>query len=144
MPSTEWWTQKHNGPGLSYELGIAIHQQKLVWVKGPQRPKGGCDLETFQAPNGLKSKIPAGKKVVADRIYKDPVCSIRNPRDSKELKEFKRRARARHETFNGRLKSFKVLAETFRHDVEKHRPVFEAVCVITQYEIENGHPLFDV
>jgi hypothetical protein len=49
-----------------------------------------------------------------------------------------------HETFNGRLKNFSVLAEKFSHGHEKHKCIFEAVCVITQYEIENGHPLFDV
>jgi hypothetical protein len=35
IPSTEWFSQKFNGPGLTYELGIAIHQQKLVWIRGP-------------------------------------------------------------------------------------------------------------
>ena len=55
-----------------------------------------------------------------------------------------RRAHARHEAFNGRLKSFKVLAEKFRHGQEKHKSVFEAVCVIVQYDMENGRPLFDI
>ena len=60
------------------------------------------------------------------------------------VKSFKRRARARHETFNGRLKNFKILAERFRHGVPKHKAVFEAICVIVQYDMENGHPMFDV
>ena len=60
------------------------------------------------------------------------------------MKDFKRRARARHETVNGRLKVFKILAERFRHGVEKHQTVLEAVCVLLQCELENGHPLFDV
>jgi hypothetical protein len=108
-------------------------------------PSGsGGDLVNFKVPNGLKSKIPAGKKVVADRIYRDPVCAIRNPQDTPEVRKFKRRARARHETFNGCLKNFKVIAEKFRHGPAKHKAVFEAVCVITQYELENGHPLFDI
>jgi hypothetical protein len=107
-------------------------------------PGNGGDLVNFKAPDGLKSKIPAGKKVIADRIYRDPVCSIRNPQDTPEVRKFKRRARARHETFNARIKSFKVLAEKFHHGAAKHKAVFEAVCVITQYQMENGHPLFDV
>lgn len=107
-------------------------------------PGNGGDLVNFKAPNGLRRKIPAGKKVIADRMYKDPVCSIRNSQDTTEVRKFKRRARARHESFNGRLKNFKVLAEKFRHGHAKRKAVFEAVCVITQYDLENGHPLFDV
>ena len=144
IPSTEWYSHKFNGPGLTYELGIAIYHNLLVWIRGPHRSGKGTDLTRFQEPNGLKSKIPAGKKVIADEIYKDPVCSLRNRLDTPEVKKLKRRARARHENFNGRLKNFKVLAERFRHGHAKHKSIFEAVCVITQYEIENGHPLFEV
>ena len=104
IPSTQWYSHKSNGPGLTYELGIAIHHQNLVWIRGPERSARG-DLNNFKAPGGLKSKIPAGKKVIADEIYKDPVCAIKNPQDTKEVRRFKRRARARHENFNGRLKN---------------------------------------
>ena len=44
----------------------------------------------------------------------------------------------------GQIKSFKILAERFRHGVEKHKVVFEAVFVIVQYEMEDGHPISDV
>jgi hypothetical protein len=37
-----------------------------------------------------------------------------------------------------------VLSGKFRHGHKKHKSVFKAVCVITQYQSENGHPLFDV
>jgi len=138
-----WYSHKFNGPGLSYELGISIYHSDLVWIRGPA-PAATHDLTIFRVPNGLKSKIPAGKKVIADSSYKDQVCSIRNSQDTPEVKKFKRRARARHENFNGRLKNFKVLATKFRHGHEKHKAVFEAVCDIMQYKMENGHPLFDV
>jgi hypothetical protein len=115
LPSTEWFSHKSNGPGLSYELGISIYESRLVWMRGPERAGKLGDLKTFQAPNGLKSKIPAGKKVIGVKAYKYPVCSIRNPLDSREVKDFKSRARARHESFNGRIKKFRVLAVAFRH-----------------------------
>ena len=54
------------------------------------------------------------------------------------------RARARHETFNSRIKNFGCLEQRFRHGMEKHRICFEAVCVIVQYQMDNGAPLFDV
>ena len=145
IPSTEWFSHKYNGPGLSYELAIAIHQQKLVWIRGPRRSGKYNDNTYFKEdPDGLLPKIPAGKKVIADSLYKNAVCSIRNPLDTPEVRKFKQRARARHENFNGRLKNFSILAEKFCHGHQKHHWVFEAICVITQYEIEGGHPLIDV
>ena len=70
--------------------------------------------------------------------------SLPNTFDAKTLNNFKSRARLRHETFNGRLKSFAILSETFRHGFDKHKFVFEAIAVTVQYQIENGSPLFDV
>jgi hypothetical protein len=129
---------------LAYELGISIWNNRLVWVNGPF-PAGQSDLTIYRKPNGLKSKIPPGKKVIADQGYPDePQCSIRNPFDTPEVKLLKKRAKARHETFNGRLKFFSILEVRFRHGVRKHKAVFEAVCVLVQYELENGHPLFEV
>ena len=144
IPSTSWYSQKFNGPGLTCELGIAINHNKLVWIHGPERSGNGNDLAIFTRPNGLKSKIPVEKKVVTDRMHKDPVCAIQNAQDTDEVKTFKQRARARHEIFNGHLKKFKVIGSKFRHAVKKHKECFEAVCVIAQHQLENGHPLFDV
>jgi hypothetical protein len=49
-----------------------------------------------------------------------------------------------HETFNSRLKNFHCLDDRFRHGIDKHKICFEAICVIVQYQLENGSPLFDV
>ena len=104
------------------------------------------DITIFRQKDGLKSKIPTGKRAIGDSGYKgEPeTVSVRNSLDSYAVKKFKSRARARHENFNGRIKNFKILDERFCHGIEKHQVVFEAVCVITQYELENGSPLFDV
>ena len=51
---------------------------------------------------------------------------------------------SRHETINSRLKSFRILDTSFRHKLHWHKVAFRAVAVIVQYELENGHPLFDV
>ena len=48
------------------------------------------------------------------------------------------------ETFNGRLKFFRALSDTFHHNPDKHVHVFEAVCVTVQYQMDNGGKLFDV
>jgi hypothetical protein len=104
------------------------------------------DVTIFRKPGGLMSKIPPGKKAIGDSGYKgepDKV-SVHNTLDSQEVTRFKNRVRARHENFNGRIKSFHILDTRFRHGHAKHKTVFEAACVIMQYDIENGHPLFDV
>ena len=83
--------------------------------------------------------------IITDRGYRgERWCSIRNELDSEEVKVFKRRARARHETFNKRIKNFGVMSERFRFGIHKHKMVFESIVVILQYEMENGHPLFEV
>ena len=43
----------------------------------------------------------------------------------------------------GRLKTFKSISGKFRNGLGKHKD-FEAVCVIAQYQMENGSPLYDV
>jgi DDE superfamily endonuclease len=147
QPSAQWCSPKLKQAALAYEVGIAVYSNQVVWVNGPF-PGSKHDLKVYQSPNGLRSKIPAGKKVVTDRGYRGEdvgrTVSMRNPQDSQALKDFKRRVRARHESFNARLKRFKILEDRFRHGVHRHKAVFEAVCVIAQYDMENGHPLFDV
>lgn len=133
-----------------YELGVAIWSNRLVWINGPFLPGEDTDLTVFRKPGGLKEHIPPGKKAVADRLYsaEREKISTRNPFDTAEVKKFKGRASARHESFNARLKHMGILDQPFRHGrggnaLEKHKTVFEAVCVITQYDLENGQPLFD-
>ena len=41
-------------------------------------------------------------------------------------------------------KDFGILRQRFRHGYELHKMVLLAVAVIVQYDMENGHPLFDV
>lgn len=129
---------------MNYEIAISVYTNALVWVNGPF-PAGGHDITVFRS-KGLKDKIPTGKKGIADNGYRGEVAILSTPNahDPPELRKFKSRARARHESFNARLKSFRCLDVRFRHGVEKHRSVFEAVCVICQYQLENGSPLFDV
>ena len=52
--------------------------------------------------------------------------------------------RARHETINGRLKTFKCPGERYRHDLEKHVQFLRAAVAIVQTEIENGGGTFQV
>jgi hypothetical protein len=69
------------------------------------------------------------------------------------VKEFKTRARQRHEIYNGKLKQFGVLSERFRCKnnpkdkytmEEKLQMCFEAVNVLVHYKMQHGEPLFDI
>jgi len=140
-------SQKFNHGALKYEIGISIFQSKCVWLNGPF-PGGTHDMRIFRS--ALLQEIPEGKLVVADRGYRTSNIEERNKlslpdnMDHPYLNNFKSRARLRHETFNGRLKTYKCLSETWRHGEEKHKHAFVAVCVCTQYNMDNGDELFSV
>ena len=137
-------SKKFNHGAVKYEIAMSVYRPKCVWINGPFR--GGLhDLEVFRA--GLKAKMPAGKVAIVDRGYRTSeadevgVFSYPDNMDSKELGNFKSRARLRHEGFNGRLKHFGSLCQTFCHGFDNHKFVFEAVVVIIQYQMDNGTQL---
>lgn len=106
--------------GLNYELGISVYDNALVWLNGPFKASQH-DLTIFRSANGLKEIIPEGRKVIADNGYtsaQEHILSTPNSNDPREVRKFKSRARARHESFNGK-KNFRSLAEQFRHGVTK-------------------------
>ena len=130
---------------------MAVFRPQVVWISGPYRG-AEHDITIFRE-GGLKDKIAPGKKTIADKGYithleEEKMIAWPNNLDSDELARFKSRARLRLETFNGRLKFFAILRDTFRHCSHKtdkqHQLAFEAVCVTLQYQMENGSPVFAV
>ena len=145
-PSSGWFSKKYNKAGLTYELGVAVYHNQIVWVNGPF-PAGQNDIKVFR--KGLKDKIPDGCCAIGDEGYRGEPSKVatKNEFNSDELKRFQSRARARHETVNSRLKAFGILAQPFRCKsimMEKHKAAMEACLVIVQYELENGSPLFKI
>lgn len=139
----KYYSHKFNRSGLAYEVGISIFTNQVVWINGPF-PAGKGDDDIFN-DEGLKSRLPPGKKVIADSVYnrKDlPMISVSYNADSPEVRLFKRRTRARHESFFGKMKVFNILNATFRHGESHHATCFVACAVICQYQIEEV-PLFD-
>ena len=137
-------SQKFSHGAVKYEIAISIFEPKVVSIDGPHRG-GKHDLTIFKEK--LMHLIREGKKVIADRGYRSnqlQMLSTPNALDSKQLHNFKSRARARHETFNGRIKKFQSMEQTFRHGAVKHKLAFEAVVVTLQYQMDNGNPIFDV
>jgi hypothetical protein len=140
------YSHKFNHGALKYEIAVDVYRSKIVWISGPHRG-GKHDKTIFD--EGLKHKIRQGKKVISDRVYgskADPgnheKLALPNPMDNQVLANFKSLARCRHETLNGRLKFFASLNKTFCHSLNNHVHTFEAVCVIVQYQMDNGGQLF--
>lgn len=142
----KYYSKKSNGPGLRYEIAICIATGYVVWVNGPF-PAATHDLTIFR--QGLMHEIEIDERVLGDRGYNgEPdyiVTATRfiNEGNMQLLRDY-HVVRARHETFNRRMKVWNVLGHRFRNDLSRHGIVFNAVAVIEQIKMEHGHPMFPV
>lgn len=140
-------SKKFNHAAAKYEIALHAYKSQVVWVSGPHRG-GKHDLEIFR--EGLKKKVKKWKQLHADRGYRSSepdekdIFSIPCNTDSKENHEYKSRARLRHETFNRRLKCFNILDDTFKYSRDKHQKCVLAIVGTVQFQMNNGHPLFDI
>lgn len=136
------FSHKFNGPGLRYEIALAIKTGYIVHINGPFLPGAWPDLKIAKAQ--LHYMIPEGEFYLADSGYykRDSPSITKN-----EVAAFERQRMgvllARHETINRRFKMWEVMKQTFRHEEELHGPIFTAIAVMTQLEIESGCFLFD-
>ena len=137
-------SHKFNKAALRYEIAISLKASRMIWISGPH--KGGrSDLQIFKEQNGLCQKIRKGKKVIVDGGYRgDKKLAHPDCMETKELQNFKSRARLRQESLNGRLKKFGALEQTFKHGVKKHKFAFEAICVMVQNQMDCGSKLYDI
>jgi len=55
-----------------------------------------------------------------------------NPCNPAENEGIQSRARYRHETINGRFKTWGILQQTYHHDIRRHGEVFRAIAIMTQ------------
>lgn len=142
--SSIWYSHKFNGPGLRYELGVAIQTGRICWINGPYPPGDFPDLEIFRLY--LKDKLDDFECVEADEGYRGD-DKVRTPHDyerNPDWKVMKANARARHEAINGRLKNFKILTQAYRGDRNNHHLVFNAIAFIVNVEIIMGRGTWQV
>jgi len=126
-------------------VGVCIASGDIVHINGPFPCGAFPDISIFRL--GLKQKLLRAKeKAQADLGYRGEYGTLIVPNefDSKAIKRLKADVRARHETVNKRFKQFGALSRVFRHDLDKHQSVFDAVAVLTQLSIRNGEPLYEV
>ena len=152
-----YFSQKTEHAGVKYEIVTDPFQSKCLRIVGPIKC-GKNDITVFrEGEEGGEStkdivlnEPPESRTLfIADKGYRTSerdelgLFSTPNPLDPPELKNFKTRVRMRHETFNGRLKFFRILYDIFHHDLSKHKAAFIAVAVIVQYQMDHGAKLYD-
>ena len=116
-PNSKWYSHKHNGAGVSYEVVDDICRDKILWTAGP-KPASTHDITFFRdgtqvSTNRLKNEaiwdknalyfqIPEGKKLIGDSGYKGGPSKISTSvvEHSDKVKEFLAQAKSRQETIN--------------------------------------------
>ena len=138
-----WNSHKLGGAVVAYELATCIQTGDIVSFNGPF-PAGGCpDIKNFR--NKIKKKLLSWEKVLADQGYRGErkVITVRDAKDEQNSYAMAC-ARARHETINRRIKTWKALKKEFRHDRNDHHYFFRSAIVMEQIKIENGNPPFKI
>ena len=132
-----YYSHKIRRSALVYEVGLSIHEGRIVWVAGGV-PAGTGDLDLSRA-TGILEKIGPNEMIVADKGYRDDdtifLTAITGGQLNHEEKKYNtwlRQILARQEIVNKRLKHFGVLCKLFRHDEDFHPLCFKACAMITQ------------
>ena len=121
--------------GVTYEVGQCLATGWIVWTNGPYPAGDFPDKKIFDRE--LILMLDEGETVLADAGYsgRDTYITTSNMYETNKVKK---RAKARLEQFNSRLKHYNVLKVPFREEKARHYDVFHAVAVIVQLEIEMG------
>jgi len=138
-----FYSHKKKTSALRYELATATNDTGLLChIAGPFPAGDWPDISIFR--QHLKGKLEDRERVNADDGYggDDPaaVVSTRGVRfmEDPKIKKLRGRLRQRHETFNGRIKRFKILSGTFHHQAWQHSSCFRACCVAVQISLKLG------
>lgn len=141
-----WYTKKHNGPGIRYEIALSILGGDIVWIHGGFPCGDWPDIEIFR--HALVHFLDPNERVETDRGYRgEAPKNVKRPGllpKTDPVEVMRETIRGRHESVNEKFKNFRVLSERFRHEVNQHHTCFRAVAVLVQLLIENGDPLFSV
>ena len=141
--SPRWFSHKMNGPGLRYEIAICIQTGEPVWTNGPFPCGSWSDIRI--ARSALVDAFDPGEYYLADGGYRDGKQWSVTPTGRHGFSDRQKSAvRARHESYNKRLKDWGALRSLYRHKLETHSLVFRAIVNIVQITIVNGEPLFQV
>lgn len=138
---SRWYSEKMNGPGVKYEVGVCIATGFIVWINGPF-PASHNDSTIFK--NTLKVLLADDEGVEVDSGYKGDE-KFKTPTVAKSSGERKMKSvvRGRHENVNSALKVFNVLNLPFHHNnprdqmMRKFGLCFDSIAVITQLKFQH-------
>lgn len=147
-----WYSQKFNGPGVKYEVGVCIVTGHIVWFNGPF-PAGEGDKTIFSETLAALLCEDEGAEVDGGYVGHNKMKGPTVAKSSVERKQ-KSVVRGRHEVINSRLKIFNVLNISFRHTgkhgereeelLRKHGLCGVSIAIITQLGFMFGEKAFDV
>ena len=137
----KWYSHKFKGPGIRYEIGVAINGP-IVWVHGGFPCGEWNDLKI--ARDSVLELLDDGEKVIADGGYKGDGRIVTPNGLNDEIARIRSMCRARHENVNCLLKNFNVLSHRYRHKLSKHPMCFNAVANIVQADILMSNKLFTI
>jgi uncharacterized protein affecting Mg2+/Co2+ transport len=137
----QWLSEKFNGPGIKYEIGVCIQTGWIVHVNGPYPCGKWHDLTV--ARRGLCLKLASSRyreeMALADGGYQDGYQFFEAPTGHNNADQrMKALARARHETVNRRMKQWGIVGQKFRADPGEHEKYFRACANLTQFIIMQG------
>ena len=129
---------KFNGPGLNYEVIIGLYSGYVCSVKGPYKAGEMPDLKIALEEGLVDFLWQCIELCIGDGTYKNPVFVNSKRGNPPELKKLIAAAKARHESFNGRMKRARIFTclRGFQHDMEFHGVCFHAMANMCQIEIE--------
>jgi hypothetical protein len=133
-----YYSHKFKHAGVRYEVAVCIQTGYIVWVNGPFPCGAWPDLRI--ARDALHDCLDDGEMYIADSGYDEgnQHCFTPDGTNSFEQRQMSL-ARARHETINGRFKTFRAMSDEWRHSLEKHGPAFRAIACIVQVHIKADH-----
>ena len=141
--NTKNYSHKFHSPGRNHEIVLDLWRNCCVLAKASD-PGSVSDITAYHEV--LKALVPPGKRLICDKGYithrygDNHILAFPNSLDSPAVQEFKREARARHKSFNARLKIYKCLSTRFTQGIDKLQMCFDAVVVLVQYSIEDTGP----
>ena len=107
QPQTSWsWS--------NVSLRHRKKTQRVVWIDGPH-PASSHDLTISHRKGGLGDQVQKGTCGIGDSAFSNESenIAISHPGEREDIAKMKARLKARHETFNGRIKGYSILSINF-------------------------------
>jgi hypothetical protein len=141
--SPRWFSHKINGPGVQYKIASTIQTGELVWINRPFPCGTWTDLRI--ARYALVDALDPGEYYLANGGYSNRNQYSQTPTGQHDFSDCRKATVcARHKSYNKQLKDWGALRCAFRHALDSHSKIFQAIASVVQVTIMNGEPLLDV